>query len=128
MVEEVFPETKESLMINKVLLKPKKEKEEPAQRKSLFKTMCKVQGKCFKMVISGGITDNLFSTEMVENISLKKIKHLVSYKVYWLHKGHQILVSEWFVVDFQIDTYKEKIMCDAHRCLSYIVRQTMAIL
>ena len=112
MVEEVLPETKESLMINKVLLKPKKEKEEPTQRKYVFKTMCKVQGKCFKMVISSGITDNLFSTEMVENISLKKIKHLVSYKVYWLHKGHQILVSEWFVVDFQIDTYKDKILCD----------------
>ena len=44
MVEEVLPETGESLMMNKVLLKPKKEQADPTQRKSLFRTTCKVQG------------------------------------------------------------------------------------
>ena len=45
-VVEVLPETRESLMMNKVLLKPEKKQAEPAQRKCLFKTVCKVQGKC----------------------------------------------------------------------------------
>ena len=66
MVEEVLPETRESLMMNKVLLKPEKEQAEPAQRKSLFRTTCKVQGKCCNMMIDNGSTDNLVSTEMVE--------------------------------------------------------------
>ena len=69
---EVFPETGEALMMNKVLLKPEKEQVELSQRKYLFKTMCKFQGKCCKMVINNGSTDNLVSTEMVEKLSLKE--------------------------------------------------------
>ena len=94
MVEEVLAEIGEYLMMNKVLLKPEKEQADPAQRKSVFGTTCKVQGKCCKMAIDSGSTDNIVSTEMVENLSLKKTKHLVPYKVSWLHKGHQILVSD----------------------------------
>ena len=99
-------------MMNKVLLKPEKEPIEPPQRKYLFRTMCKVQGKCCKMVIDSGSTDNLVSTEMVEKLSLRKVRHPMPYKVSWLHKGHQILVSEQCEVDFQIATYKYNILCD----------------
>ena len=112
MVEEVLQETGESLMINKVLLKPEKEQAEPTQRKYLFGTMCKVQGKCCKMVIDNGSTNNIVSTEMVDNMRLKKTKHPVPYKVSWLHKGHQILVSEQCKVYFQIGPYKDKILYD----------------
>ena len=97
---EVLPKTGEALMMNNVLLKHEKEQTEPAQRKYLFMTTCKVQGKRCKMVIDTGSTDNLVSTKMVEKLSLKKTKHHVAYKVCWLHKGHQILVSEQCVVDF----------------------------
>ena len=86
MVEEVLLETGESLMMNKVLLKLEKEKADPAQRNSLFRTMCKLQGKCCNMVIDSGITENLVSTEMVEKLILKKTKHPIPYKVSWLHK------------------------------------------
>ena len=75
MVEEVFLETREYLMMNKVLLKPKKEQAELDQRKLLFRTTCKVQGKCCKMVIDSGSTENLVPTEMVEKLRLKKTKH-----------------------------------------------------
>ena len=73
-------------MMNKVLLKHEKEQAEPAIRKSLFRTKCKVQGKCCKMVIDSGSTDNFVSTKMVEKLRLKKTKHPVPYKVSWLHK------------------------------------------
>ena len=99
-------------MMNKVLLKPKKESEEPTQRKDLFRTMCKIKGKCCKMVIESGSTRNLVSTEMVEKLNLNKIKHPIPYKVSWLHRGHQILASEQCEVDLQIGTYKDKIICD----------------
>ena len=71
---KVFRQTRESLIMNKVLLKPKKEQAEPTQRKYLFKAMCKFQGKCRKMVIDSGSTDNLVSTEMVEKLSLENTK------------------------------------------------------
>ena len=81
MVEEFLLETGEPLMMNKLFLKPEKEHAKPAQRKSLFRIMCKVQGKSCKMVIDSGSTDNFVSTEMVEKLSLKKTKHHVPYKV-----------------------------------------------
>ena len=81
-------------MMNKVLLKPMKEQAELAQIKSLFRTTCKLQGKCCKMVIDSGSTKNIVSIEMEEKMSLKKTGNLVPYKVSWLNKGQQILVSE----------------------------------
>jgi hypothetical protein len=59
---ENTPERGESLVINKVVLKPEKVVTEPAQRKTFFKTVCKVQGKCCQLVIDSGSTDNLVST------------------------------------------------------------------
>ena len=57
-------------------LKPNKEVHEPAERKNLFRTMCKSQGKCCKLIIDNGSIGNLVSVEMVE------------YIVSWLQKGH----------------------------------------
>lgn len=109
---ENVPEIGEVLMMHKVLLKPAKEIAEPIQRKSLFKTMCKAKGKCCKLVIDSGSTDNLVSQEMVDKLGLKKIKHPTPYRVSWLQKGHQLLVNEQSEVEFQIGKYKDKVLCD----------------
>ena len=60
-MDEVL-ETGEAMLMRKVLLKPVKEADEPPQRKALFRTVCKVQSKCYKVIIDGGNTDNLVST------------------------------------------------------------------
>ena len=60
-MEDVL-ETEEALVMKKVLLKLVKEVDEPPQRKALFRTICKVQGKCCKVIIDGGSTNNLVST------------------------------------------------------------------
>lgn len=78
------PETREPLVLNKVLLKPAKEATEQTQRKALFRTVCKSHGKCCKLVIDSGKTDNLVSTEMVEKLELKRLKHPTPYKFSWL--------------------------------------------
>ena len=62
----------ELLLMRRTLLKPSNELHEPAQRKSLFKTMCKSQGKCCKLIIANVSTDNLVSVEMVEKLGLQK--------------------------------------------------------
>ena len=64
------------------------------------------------MVIGSESTDNIVSMEMVEKLSLRRTKHPIPYKLSWLHKGHQILVSEQCEVDLQIGPYKDKILCD----------------
>lgn len=109
---ENAPETGEALVLNKVLLKPAKETTEQTQRKALFRTMCKSHGKCCKLIIDNGSTNNLVATEMVEKLGLKRQKHPNPYKVSWLQKGHQLLVDEQCEVEFHIDRYKDKVICD----------------
>ena len=94
-------------MINKVLLKPKKEAIEPTQRKALFKIVCKVQGKCFQLVIDSGSTDNLVSNEAMDKLKLKIMKHPTPYKVSSLQKGHQLIVNEQCKVELKIGKYKD---------------------
>ena len=62
------PEEGESLMLKIFLVKSEKQVHEPVQRKIIFRTRCKSQGKCCKMVIDSGIIDNLVSTKMVEKL------------------------------------------------------------
>ena len=82
--KEEPPEAKESLLLKRIFLKSAKEVEVLAQWKNLFRTICMSKGKCFKLVIDSGSTDNLVYTEMVENLKLEKT----------VEKGHQIIVTE----------------------------------
>eukprot|EP00253_Pinus_taeda_P036440 PITA_36440 len=82
-VENVL-ETGEALVLNKVLLKPAKEIVEQTQRKALFRTVCRLHGKCYKLIIDNGSTDNLDAMKMVEKLGLKSLKHPTPYKVLWL--------------------------------------------
>ena len=76
------------------MLRSEKEAGEPAQRKNLFRTTCKSKGKCCKVIIDSGSTDNLVSTEMVENLGLARTTHPTPYKVSWLQKGRQVIVTK----------------------------------
>ena len=74
----------------------------------MFKIVCKTKGNCCQVIIDGGSTNNLVSTNMVDKLCLNKFKHPNPYKVSWLHKGHQILVNEQAEVEFQIRNFKVK--------------------
>jgi hypothetical protein len=49
-------------MMRKVLLKPKKEAENPVQRNSLFQTACKTKDRVCKVIVENGSIDNILST------------------------------------------------------------------
>ena len=51
-------------------MKKVKEVNDLVEWKALFRTICKVQGKFYKVIIDGGITDNLVSTEVIERLNL----------------------------------------------------------
>jgi len=95
------PEEGEYFILKSVLIQAQKETKKLSQRRILFKTMCKSKGKCCKLVIDSGRTNNLVSIEMVENLNLKKTPHPTPYKVSWLQKGHQVLVSGQCQVEFE---------------------------
>jgi hypothetical protein len=111
-VEAEDAEGRRSLMMRKVLLKPKKEAENPAQRNSLFQTSYKTKDRVFKVILDSGSTYNLISIEMVENLELETIVHPSPYRVSWLQKGHQVNVTKQCLVEFKIGGYKDKILCD----------------
>jgi hypothetical protein len=111
-VEVEAAEGGHNLMMSKVLLKPEKEIEDSVQQMRLFKTSCKTKDKVCKIIIDSGSTDNLASTEMVEKLELETTAHPSPYKVSWLQKGHQVMVSQQCKVEFKIEGYKDEIMCD----------------
>jgi hypothetical protein len=49
---------------------------------------------------------------MVEKMELETTAHLNPYKVSWLQKGHQVMLSQECNVEFKIGGYKDEIMCD----------------
>ncbi|XP_059073655.1 uncharacterized protein LOC131874339 [Cryptomeria japonica] len=106
-----YPERGEALMMRRALLKVPITKE-PPQRKAIFKTTCKLGGKVCKVIIDSGSTKNFVSVEMVEKLKLKRIPHSYPYKVSWLTQGQQALVEEQSWVEFQIGTYKDKLLFD----------------
>lgn len=49
---------------------------------------------------------------MVEKLGLPKEIHPTPYKVSWLQKRHQVIVTEQCKVEIQIGTRKDVILCD----------------
>ena len=82
----------ENLMIRRTLIK-EQIKEEPSQRRALFRIRCKIMGKVCRVIIDSGSTNNIISKEAVNKLKLKRIPHANPYKVTWLNKGEHILVG-----------------------------------
>jgi hypothetical protein len=93
-------------MMKKVLLKPEPEVEKSVQRNNLFRTACKTKDRVCKVIIDSGSTDNLVSTEMVEKLELETTAHPSPYKVSWLQKGHQVMITKQCLVEFKIGGYR----------------------
>jgi hypothetical protein len=64
------------------------------------------------VIIDRGSIANLVSTNMVEKMKWEIVLHLNPYKVSWLHKGHQVMVSGKCKVEFKIGGYKDEVLCD----------------
>ena len=90
----------------------KKVIDESVQRRILFKKVCKAEGKCYKLIIDSGSTDNFVSTKMVDKLNLKRTIHPKPHRVAWMQIGHQVLVSEQWKVNFHIEIYQDEIKCD----------------
>jgi hypothetical protein len=93
-------------------LKLEPEVEKPVQRNNLSRTYCNTKDIVCKVIIDSGSTDNIVSTEMVEKFELETTTHPKTYKVSWLQKGHQVMVTKQCLVEFKIGGYRDEILCD----------------
>jgi hypothetical protein len=100
--EEKGAEDGTSLMMRKVLLKPKAEVKRSIQRNNLFRKTCNTKDIVCKVIIDNGSTDNLVTMEMVDKLELETTTHPEPYKVSWLQKGHQVMVTKQCLVEFKI--------------------------
>jgi hypothetical protein len=49
---------------------------------------------------------------MVEKMKLETTAHPNPYKVSWLQKGHQVMVSQKCKFEFKIGVYNDEVLCD----------------
>ena len=99
----------ENLMLRRVLVK-EPFKYEPKQRRTLFRTNCKILGEVCKVIVDLESTDNVLSKEVVQKLGLTKIPHVYPYKVTWLNKGYKLNEKVW--EDITISKYQDRILCD----------------
>ena len=92
-VGENYCKKGEALLMRKLIY-------ESVQTRILFKIVCKVGGKCCKLIVHSGSTYNLASTKMVDKRKLRKTVHPKPYRVAWMEKGHQVLRREQCEVNF----------------------------
>ena len=75
------PEIRENLMVMRALCN-KTIGEEVILRRSLFKTRCKMAGKCCKVIVDRGSLANLELEELVTKLQLKILKNPKLYHVH----------------------------------------------
>jgi hypothetical protein len=64
------------------------------------------------VIIDSGSTDNLVSKDMVEKLELNTTAHPSPYKISWMQKGHQVMITKQCLVEIKIGGYKDEILCD----------------
>ncbi|XP_020675785.1 uncharacterized protein LOC110094799 [Dendrobium catenatum] len=98
-------------VMEKVLLAPIQPVE--TQRHSLFRTKCTINGKVCDLVINSGCTENIISRAAIQALQLKTVKSSNPYKIGWLKKGVEFLVSECCKITFSIgNRYICQVNCD----------------
>ena len=79
----------------------------------MFQSTCIILGKVCRYIIDRGSCENIVAIEAVQKLGLKTEKHPKPYKLVWLQKGGEIVVSHRVLVSFLMGTnYKDQAWCD----------------
>ncbi|XP_028555630.1 uncharacterized protein LOC110104616 [Dendrobium catenatum] len=111
--EDVPADEGEALVcvLERLLLAPRQSAN--LQRHSIFKTRCTIGGKVCDLLIDNGCTENVISRAVVQSLQLKTVKNAHPYKISWVKRGVEILVSESCQVTFSIGKqYVCEVLCD----------------
>jgi hypothetical protein len=106
-------ETGPIFMVRRVGFTPRKAENEDDQRHNLFHSQCTIGGKVCQLVIDSGSCENVVAEEVVDKLALETEKHPKPYRLEWLKKGNEVIVSKHCLVSFSIGSrYKDKMWCD----------------
>jgi hypothetical protein len=100
-------------MVKRVCFTPRKVEDLDEQRHNLFHSRCPIGGKVCHLVIDSGSCKNVVAEEVVKKMALETEQHPTPYRLEWLKKGTEVLVSKRYLVSFSIGVrYKDKMWCD----------------
>jgi hypothetical protein len=100
-------------MVRRVCFTPRKAEDEDEQRHNLFHSRCTIGGKVCQLVIDSGSCENVVAEEVVEKLALETEKHPNPYRLEWLKKGNEVIVTKRCLVSFSIgNRYQDKMLCD----------------
>ncbi|KAI0507593.1 hypothetical protein KFK09_013719 [Dendrobium nobile] len=112
-VEEVLADDGEPILgvMEKMLLVPRTPVE--TQRHKLFRTKCTISDKVCDLIIDSGCTENIISKSAVQALQIKTTKNPNPFKIGWVKKGVDFLVSELCKFTFSIGKrYICQVTCD----------------
>ncbi|XP_020679500.1 uncharacterized protein LOC110097468 [Dendrobium catenatum] len=112
-VEEVLADDGEAILgvMEKMLLAPRTPVD--TQRHKLFRTKCTINDKVCELVIDSGCTENIISKAAVQALQIKTTRNPNPFKISWVKKGVDFLVSDLCKITFSIGKrYICQVTCD----------------
>ncbi|PKU68484.1 RNA-directed DNA polymerase [Dendrobium catenatum] len=84
-----------------------------SQRNAIFRTRCTVNGKVCDLLVDNGCTENIVSRALVQALQLRTTKNPHPYKISWVKKGIEVLVTDMCRLTFSIGkSYNCEVLCD----------------
>ncbi|PKU85169.1 RNA-directed DNA polymerase [Dendrobium catenatum] len=84
-----------------------------SQRNAIFRTRCTINGKVCDLLIDNGCTENIVSKALVQVLQLKTTRNPHPYKISWVKKGVEVLVTEMCRLTFSVGrSYTCEVLCD----------------
>ena len=80
-------------MMRRVCFTPRKAEDGEEQRHNLFHSRCTIGDKACQLVIDSGSCENVVA-EVVKKLALKTEQHPTPYRLEWLKKGTEVIVSK----------------------------------
>lgn len=82
-------------------------------RNSIFQSSCTIAGKVCCFIIDSGSCENVISESVLSKLGLVTKAHPCPYKLAWLSKGSDIMVTRLGMVSLSIgSSYTDDVMCD----------------
>lgn len=101
------------LVVRRTCLAPRGVENNGWLRNNIFQSTCTINGKVCRLVIDSGSCENVISEDAINKLSLETQQHPQPYKLSWLQKGNEVIVSKRSLVPLSIgSTYKDQVWCD----------------
>jgi hypothetical protein len=91
---------------------------DPEEGECLFHSQMWVKGTPLHFIVDSGSQKNLISAEVVKQLGLSTTPHPQPYNIGWLRQGRDIRVSQQCRLSYDIQPFKDEVLCDVPHWMS----------